>query len=118
MTLILYFFLSFVNMLKVFPHALRKFNFFHACIQPYGFFQRGLYVSLEVDIVFFLYLRDLEMFVHILFYFKANRVKSSTNPSFIPQNLTHYQSKLFQNFLNENSILGSMGCKGLKWLSM
>jgi hypothetical protein len=57
-------FYLFVDILKAFLQALCKSKFLHACIQFYGFFQRGLYVFLEVDIVFFLCLRDLEMFVH------------------------------------------------------
>jgi hypothetical protein len=62
-------FYLFVNMLRAFLHALRKSKFLHACVQPYGFFHRALYVSLEIDFIFFLYLRDLEMFVHKLFFF-------------------------------------------------
>jgi hypothetical protein len=70
----------------------------------------------EVDIIFFLYRRDLEMFVHN-FFLKVDRVKSSANPSLIPQNLPHYQSKVISNFLNQNPLLGSMGCKGLSLTS-
>jgi hypothetical protein len=52
------------------------------------------------------------MFVHNYFC-KANRIKSCTNPSLIPQNLFNTNQKLFQDFLNQNPILGSMGSKGL-----
>jgi hypothetical protein len=60
----------FVNMLRAFLCALRKSKFLHAYIQTYAFFYKSLYTSLEVDIVFFVYLRDLEMFVHNLFFLK------------------------------------------------
>jgi hypothetical protein len=60
-------FYLFVNMLIAFLHTLCKSKFLHTCIQSYGFFHKDLYVSLEVDIVFFLYLRDLEMFFHNFF---------------------------------------------------
>jgi hypothetical protein len=50
-------FYLFVSMLKAFAHALRKSKFLHACIQPYVIFNKNLYVSLEVDIIFFYILR-------------------------------------------------------------
>jgi hypothetical protein len=40
-------------MLKAFLYALHKPKFLHACIQPYDVFYTSLYVSLEVNIVFF-----------------------------------------------------------------
>jgi hypothetical protein len=46
-------FYLFVNMLKAFLNILCKSNFLHTCIQPSGFFHIGLYISLEVDIIFF-----------------------------------------------------------------
>jgi hypothetical protein len=93
-----------VNMLKAFLHTLRKSKFLHTCIQPYGFFQRGLYVFLEVDIVFFVLegLRD----VFSLFFFKVDRIKFSANPSLIPQNLTHYQSTIISKFPQSKSHFG------------
>jgi hypothetical protein len=54
-----------VNMLRAFLHALCKSKFLYARIQPYGFFHIGLHISLEINIIFFLYLR--EMFVHDIF---------------------------------------------------
>ena len=43
----------FINMLRAFLHTLYKSKFLHTCIQPYGFFHKGLYISFEVDIIFF-----------------------------------------------------------------
>jgi hypothetical protein len=47
------------------------------------------------------------------FFLKADRVKSSTNPSLIPQNQTYYRSKVILNFPRSESHLGSQGYKGL-----
>jgi hypothetical protein len=106
-------FYLFIIMLEAFLHSLRKSKFLHTCIQPYDFFHRGLYIFLEVDIFFFC-IWGVQRCFFIIFFLKADGIKFSTNPSFIPQNLTHYWSKVISKFPQSESQLGSLGCKGLK----
>jgi hypothetical protein len=42
----------------------------------------------------------------MFFFLKVDRIKSSSNPSLILQDLTHYHSKIISNFFNQNPILG------------
>jgi hypothetical protein len=46
-------FYFFINMLGAFQHTILKSKFVHAYIQPYGFFRMDLYISFQVDIVFY-----------------------------------------------------------------
>jgi hypothetical protein len=70
-------------MLKAFLYTLCESKFLHTCIQSYNFFHKGLYISLEVDIVFFCIWGTYKCFYIILF-LKADRIKCYANPSLIP----------------------------------
>jgi hypothetical protein len=49
----------------------------------------------------------------IIFFLKANRVKSSANPSFISQNSIQYQPNVISKFPQSESHFGPLGPKGL-----
>jgi predicted CoA-binding protein len=65
-----------------------------------------LYVSFEVDIVFFVFKGLKDVFSLKKFSRQIDIVRLFANPSLIPQNLTHYISRVISKFPQSKSHFG------------